>query len=823
MKAFFQKYGVYLLAVLLFAGLALIYCKPVLSGKQLQSGDNVNAVSNMQESIRYVNETGDMTLWTGAVFSGMPNYQIGGGGTPLSGKLIDPFNRILHRDMGNPAWIIFYYFICFFILLRSFGVKPTLSIAGAIAMALSSYFLIIIAAGHATKTTTISYMSLVIAGFYLIYRKRYWLGAILVMVFTCLGLTPHPQMAYYLFMMMGLFFIAELVIHAREKRWKDFGIATLLFVLSLGIGIGTGSANIFSNAEYAEQTMRGGHSDLVSDASDNQASANGKGLDIDYATQWSYGIDESFSFLIPGFKGGATVYPLGSSSNTYKTAKALGLSNKNALDFANSAPVYWGEQSFTAGNVYMGAIICFLFLLGCLIVRGPYKWALLVSTVLSIMLAWGSNCMWLTELFFKYFPFYNKFRAVSSILVVAEIAMPLLGFLALKALSEGSVPKEKARKSILIAGGVTAGLCLFFALFGKSIYSFIGPYDENFASQIPHKLYDAILADRAALLTGDAWRSFLFIVAAGALVYLFIEKKIKIMPLVIGLGVLILADMWPVDKRYFNDSFFVTPTTRNAAFNKQPWEEAILLDRDPHFRIMNLTTNTFNESRSSYYLKSIGGYHAAKLRRYQDLIDVHLAQLNLPVIGMLNAKYLIIPDEEGRAQVQLNPYALGNAWFVESLMIAADARTEIDALNEIDLASTAVLDRSFAEQAGNLNPGIAPDAEVHLTAYTPKQLDYDYTTSQPGTIVFSEIYYPYGWKASIDGQPIDHYRVDYTLRALNVPAGKHHITFLFDPDSFRKGDRIATFCLIVIYVSIIAAIVLGILAAWKHRQSADHA
>ena len=811
MKAFFQKYGVYLLALVLFIGLALIYCKPVLSGKVLQSGDNTNAVCNQQNG-----HYGEYSWWNGSLFSGMPSYQIGGG-VYKSNQVLSVVYHVIYRDMNNPVWVLFYYFLCFFILLRCFGVKPSLSIAGAIAIALASYFLVIIAAGHYTKTTTLTFIPLVMGGFYLIYRKRYWLGAIFVTLFTCLGLTDHPQMAYYIFLMMGLCFLAELVIHAREKRWKDFVLATVIFLASLGIGIGTTSSSIFANAEYTRETMRGGHSDLVREG-DAAEDANTNGLDIAYATQWSYGIDESFSFLIPGFKGGSSVYPLGPSSNTYKTARAMGIPAKAAQDFVRAIPMYWGDQPFTAGNVYMGAIVCFLFLLGCLIVPGPYRWALILSTLFSVMLAWGSNCMWLTEFFFKYFPFYNKFRAVSSILIVAEFAMPLLGFLALKALTDGTVTREKAKKSILTASGVTAGLCLFFALFGKSIYSFIGPGDDAFAGQLPVKIYDAIVADRAALLTGDAWRSFLFIVAAAVLIFLYNEKKLKLVPLAAGLGVLILADMWPVDKRYFNDSNFVSPKARQAVFDKQPWEEILLQDPDPHFRIMNLTTNTFNESRSNYWLKSVGGYHAAKLRRYQDLIDEHLSQGNMPVIGMLNAKYLIVPDENNQPTPQLNPYALGNAWFVGDILVVDNANQESDALNTIDLENTAVVDRQFAGFVKDPHPGIAPDASVELTYFRPKKVEYDSHSSADGTIVFSEIYYPYGWKASIDGQPVDHFRANYTLRALNVPAGDHHITFIFDPDSVRKGDTIALTCIIAMYLLILAAIATGCIRLSRNKS-----
>ena len=818
MKQFFEKYAAYLVAAVLFVALAVIYCKPSLSGKVLQSGDNINAYSAFQEAVRYTEATGDYSWWNGSLFSGMPAYQIGGGRYEAD-ALMKPFTDFLHRGPAHPAWIFIFYFVCFFVLMRSFGVDRWMSIAGAIAVALSSYFIVIIAAGHGGKTVAISYITLVAAGFYLIYRKKYALGACFAMFFTAMGFSLHPQMAYYLFMMIGLFFLAELWTHAKEKRWKDFVIATLIFVASVGIGLGTGCSNIFANEEYARETMRGGHSDLVKDGETVDAAAS-KGLDIAYATQWSYGIDETFTFLIPGFKGGSSNYPLGKDSHTYQSIVKLGMPAGTAREFCENAPLYWGDQPFTAGNVYMGAIVCFLFLLGCLIVPGPYKWALVAATILSTMLAWGSNCMWLTKLFFNYFPMYNKFRAVSSILIVAEIAMPLLGFLAVKALMEGSVPREKARKSIFIAGGVTAGLCLLFALLGGSLMSFTGAGDPRLAAQLPEQVFTALVQDRADLFRSDSWRSFAFIVAAAVVLYLFIEKKLKAGWLAALLCVLVLADMWPVDRRYFNDRSFVPAKSSQDVFAEQPWETLILQDKDPHFRVMNLTTNTFNESRTSFRLKSIGGYHAAKLRRYQDLIDEHLSKIHWPVIGMLNAKYLVTPDENGQPQVQLNPYAMGNAWFVEKLQVVDNANAESDALNEIDLATTAVVDKSFAPFVTNPEPGIAEDATVTLTAYTPKQLDYDYSTSQPGTLVFSEIYYPYGWKATIDGEPVDHYRVDYTLRALNVPAGSHHITFLFDPDSVRKGDTIATICVVIMYALMLAAIAFGIVRCNKNRKHA---
>lgn len=807
MKEILKKYAAYGVAALVFIVLACAYCFPVLKGEVVYAGDNVNAEAAVQESVQYARETGDHSWWTGSMFSGMPNFQIGGG-LYKADRLLSPLKSVLHKGHSNAIWVLLIYFICFFILLRSFGVDKWLSIVGAVAIALSSYFIVIIAAGHNGKTSTIALMAVVAAGMYLIFRKKYALGACFAMVFAAAGYSTHPQMAYYMFLMMGLMWLAELAIHIKEKRLKDFGIATAVFALSVALGLGTGCANVFANAEYASETMRGGHSDLSSP----DGSAPSKGLDIEYATQWSYGIDETMSFLIPGFKGGSNSMPLGKDSRLYKALVDGGIAKKSAESFCQGAPLYWGEQPFTAGNVYMGAIVCFLFLLGLLIVEGPYKWALLAATLFSTALAWGHNCMWLTEFFFKYFPLYNKFRAVSSVLIVAEIAMPLLGFLALKALIDGSASKEKAGKAVLQAGGITAGICLLFALFGGSLCSGVSSQDAAFVKQIPDWVYAAIIDQRIALLRGDSLRSALFIAAAALTVWAFVKGKLKKGWMVAILGVLILCDMWPVDRRYFNNDNFVTAKQNSGFFAMQPYEELLLKDPDPHFRVMNLATSTFNDARTSYRLKSVGGYSAAKLRRYQDLIDVHLSKVHLPVIGMLNAKYIITSGEDGKAVPQLNPYALGNAWFVSEIYNAQSPDEEIEALGKVDLKTTAVIGSDFAQAAGPCGEG-----EILLSSYTPKSLDYACESETGGIVVFSEIYYPYGWKAWIDGEKADIFRANYTLRALNVPAGQHNIHFEFDPDSVRKGDSIAMVCTIVMYLIVIAAIVFGIIKRKKNE------
>lgn len=812
---FLQEYGAYAAALVLFVAIACIYCSPALEGKVIRSGDSTSAAAAVHESTEYTRTTGDYSFWTGSMFSGMPNYQIGGGHYEANDWL-KPFRKIMLKGHWSTPWVFIIFFVCFYILMRAFNINKWLSIVGALATGFSSYFFIIVQAGHNSKTSSIALISVVAAGFFLIFRKRYGLGVVLTMLFTAIGFGNHPQMSYYLFMMIGLFFFAELYTHIKEKRYKDLAIGSALFFGSLFIGLGTGSSTIFVNQEYAEQTMRGGHSDLqkVSDAENKT-----KGLDLDYATQWSYGIDESLSFLIPGVMGGASTYDVGTDSELYKSLVKNGVPRNSAAQFCANVPLYWGDQPFTAGNVYMGAIVCFLFVLGLLIVKGPYKWAILAATLFSVALAWGHNFMPLTELFFKYFPMYNKFRAVSSILIVAEVAMPLLGFLAIKVLMDGTVAREKAMKSIYVATGVTAGICLFIALFGGMVFDFKAPVDASFASSLPDFAYQGILAEREALMKGDAWRSFLFIVLAAATLWIYTKGWLKWGYMVAILGVLVMADMWPVNKRYLNDEHFVTKRDNKAAFQMYPYEQQILQDKDPHFRVMNLTTSTFNDARTSYYLKSIGGYSAAKLRRYQDLIDQHISKMNMGVIGMLNAKYFIVPDQKtGQAIVQRNPYAMGNAWFVDTLQVVDTPNEESDALNHIDLHTTAVLDKEFAPYVSNFTPGADSTATVRLTKYTPRYLDYEYTTGKPGTIVFSEIYYPYGWKAAIDGEPADIYRVNYMLRAINVPAGKHTIHMEFAPDSAKRGDTIALICIGIMYATILFVIAFSIFRAARKRK-----
>lgn len=809
MKKFFSQYGVYAIALVCFAALAFIYCSPVFEGKVLHAGDNDNYKGAVHEVAQYQKDSGDASFWTGSMFCGMPTYQIGACKYKTA-QLMKPLKKILFIDRSGVSapQILILYFICFFILLRCFDANEWISIAGAIAITMSSYFLVIIPAGHITKTTTIALVSVVIGGFHLIFKKKYWWGIILTAVPCALGFTKHPQMSYYIFMLIGTLYIAELYNHIKEKRLKDFAIGTLLFVLSTGIGIGANCSNVFANSEYVAETMRGGHSDIVSDTDNSNRTS---GLDLAYATQWSYGIGESLSFLIPGINGGASSVNVGTESDLYKTLVSKGVDKSTAAQFCQGVPLYWGDQPFTSGNVYMGAAVCFLFVLGLIIVKGSYKWALAFATLMSVALAWGSNWMPLTELFFNHFPMYDKFRTVSSILIVAEITMPLLGFMAIREIVSGEIEQGKAMKGIYISAGITAGICLIVALFGKMMFSFKGVSDASYAAQLPDFVYNGIIAERKSLLVTDSFRSLLFILLSAAVLWLYTKGILKGRLLALALAIIIVADMWPVDRRYFNDSSFISRKQDSGKFEMLPYERQILSDTDPHFRVLNLTTSTFNDARTSYYLKSLGGYSAAKLRRYQDLIDQHISKMNMNVISMLNAKYIITEGENGQPAPLRNTMAMGNAWYVDTLMIVDNANAESDALNNIDLHTTAVLDKKFADFAGNAVRHHDDEASVRLTEYTPRYIDYESNSSEAGTIVFSEIYYPYGWKASIDGTPVEHFRADYALRALNVPAGQHKIHFEFAPDSVRKGDTIGIICMLLIYAAIAAAIISAVL------------
>ena len=814
----------YLAAAAIFILLAVAYCYPVLSGKTLRQGDIYQWKGMTREVHEYFENTGNVSHWTGSMFSGMPTYQISNY-PPQSGfagfmfKVQAFLYKLVHLFFDSVLGIIIGYFVGFYILIRSFDINKWLSIVGSIAITLSSYFFIIIVAGHETKALTLGLMAPVIAGFHLIFRKKYLWGVCLTMLFTALGLYKHPQMSYYIFMMMGVLAVAEIWQHIREKRFKDMAIALSLFAVSVLIGAGTGYGNYKSNAEYMKETMRGGHSEIVREEADTTSSTD-SGLSFDYATQWSYGIGETFTLMIPNFKGGASASNIGTDSRFAVALKSRGVDPQTVKHLSSAAATYWGEQPFTAGPVYVGAIVCLLFVLGLCIVKGPYKWGLLIATIFSVLLSWGHNFEWFSRLFFNYFPLYSKFRTVSSILVVAQIAMPLLGFLALKEIFEGRIDVGKLKRAILIAFGTTGGITLFFALFGGLLFNFTSSGDAFMVAQLPDWFMESLIDQRAAMFRNDCFRSLIFIFLAALLIWLFAKNKLKPALFTFILGVLIVADMWPVNRRYFNENHFVTNKENDSYFQKYAYEEEILKDTDPHFRVLNLTTDTFNESRTSYYLKSIGGYHAAKLRRYQDLIDEHLLQMNLKVFNMLNTKYFIV-DQNGSPVPMLNEERLGNAWFVDEVRLVDTPNQESDALRVIEPATVAVTDKIFADFVAASTTPTDPTAHIELTSYAPDVLTYKSNCAYDKVAVFSEIYYPYGWKAYIDGIPVEHFRVNYLLRALNIPAGNHDIRFEFRPDSVIKGNVISAVFIFVMVGAIVASILFSCWRSCRTREEKE--
>lgn len=801
MKIDWKKIAPYLAALVVFVGFALAYCSPVLNGKVLQAGDVNTWRGGAEEAIEYNEQHNECTWWTNSMFGGMPTFQIAG--RLPSGVLrskMETISRIGFSDDKAIIGIIFAYFCGFFLMLICFGINPWLSIVGALALGMSSYFMLILPAGHMTKAIAIGLLAPVIGGFYAVMRKKYWLGIPLILVYSYVGITLHPQMTYYICMLLGVMGCAELYIHIRDKQWKDLGISLGLLLICVTIVFGSKYSWWQMNSSYLKETMRGGHSELTKQAQDKPA----EGLDIKYATDWSYGKGETMTLLIPNWEGGASGYNVGKDSQLCKTMRSQGVPKRDAEQFCEHAPTYRGEKMFTSGAVYVGAIICFLFILGLLIVPGPYKWALLFATLMSIFLAWGKNMMWLTEFFFNYFPMYNKFRAVESILIVAEITMPLLGFMGLQRLIDGEVEWKKLRNSLLIAGGVIGLLCILGATF-IGVADLSSSYDAQWKNQVPQWLYDAILNERAAMAKADAWRSLLFVALAFALTFWYAwqqnkEKKTAHMyVLCAGLTVLILADMVPVDKRFFNNDNFIKKKENEAYFKIQPWEEQILQDKSLDYRVLNLNTNTFNDSRTSYRLKSIGGYSAVKLRRYQDLIDEHISKMNWNVINMLNTKYIVT-----RQGVIPNPDAMGNAWFVDEVQFVSTPDDESAALNTLDLHTTAVADEKF-RSALTCEPQPNESDEIVLTEYQPNALSYHAITSADRVAVFSEIYYPEGWHIYVDEKEIALGRVNYVLRASVIPAGEHTIKMEFVPSALRV-DTWSYACVILLLIVAICGI-----------------
>ena len=821
-----------LLAVVAFVLLSLAYFFPAaLEGRVLAQHDAVAGIGSGVEMQEYQQRTGERTRWTNALFGGMPTYQM----APSydSTDLLKTIGDIYHLYLPGSVWLVFIMLLGFYILLRAFDFRVWMAALGAVLWAFSSYYFIIIAAGHIWKFVTLAYIPPTIAGIVLAYRGKYLWGGIVTALFLALQIqSNHIQMSYYFCFVMLFMAIAFGVDAWKKKEMPRFVKATCTLVVAAAIGACVNLSNLYHTWQYSKESMRG-KSELVKADDGNQTDS---GLERDYITAWSYGIGETWSLLVPNVKGGASNRgdkPMLMSDN----ATAMEKADPQFAPLYSQLTQYWGEQPGTSGPVYVGAFVLMLFVLGCFIVKGPMKWALVAATVLSILLSWGKNFMGFTDFFIDYVPMYSKFRTVASILVIAEFTIPLLAMMALREIFLRPQLIREQFKPFVASFLLTGGVAFLFAIMPTVFFSsFISSAEMGaLQSSLPSEYVAPIISNltdmRVAMFTADAWRSF-FVVLIGTLLLLFFAMGRLKAKATLGLvAVLCLIDLWSVDKRYLCDEMYVEKqnVAREKLFQPSPADKVILEDKALDYRVLNLATNTFNENETSYFHKSIGGYNAAKLRRYQEMIEEHIApemqalykevataggDMTLvndsvfPVINMLNTRWFILPGADGQTFPLQNPYAFGNAWFVSDIQEAANANEEIDALHHIDPRHTAVVDSRFTAIVGQAQ-AVDSTCTAVMKTYDANRLTYEVNSPKGGVVVFSEIYYP-GWQAFIDGREVEVGRADYILRALQVPAGKHEVVMTFDPVSLHTTETIAYIALALLLVGILAGIVLHI-------------
>ncbi|HDZ40683.1 MAG TPA: hypothetical protein ENH59_03250 [Bacteroidetes bacterium] len=800
-----SKYITHLTGLVIIFLLTLVYFSPTLDNKVLRTHDTTVFAGSAKEIQDHREEFNEEPLWTNSMFGGMPAYLIS---AKYPGNLFKPLYNFL-RAPGIPLAPILLLMFGFYLMLISFRIKPWLALLGSIAYGFSSYFFIILAAGHNTKAMALAFMAPVVGSIVYAYRRDRIRGSVLTALFLTLQLIAnHLQITYYTFIIVLVFGIVELVSSIKNKRLAELVKTTLMLAGAAIIALAINFANLYVTYEYGKFSLRG-KSELSSNQEDKTS-----GLDRSYATNWSYGIDETLTLLIPNLKGGAS-QPFDRNSETVRT-----LRQNNAGQYARSIYQYWGSQPSTSGPVYVGAIIFLLFIMGLVLIKGPYKWWLLIATILSIMLAWGKNFMFLTNLFFDFFPGYNKFRAVTMILVIAEFCIPLLAVLALDRILRRDIKKPELMKAFKIGLGITGGILLLFLLFPGLAGSFISPQELQF----PDWLREPLIADRKEMLRNDALRSLAFVTAGSLIIYLAYNKKIKTTYAILALTLLILTDMWTVNKRYLNNDNFVRKNEAESVFTPTTADDFILRDTSI-YRVLNLSVSPFNDGTTSYLHHSIGGYHGAKIRRYQDLIEhclnpelnrftnslnnitsleeVEAVFKDLNAINMLNTRYIIL---DPNSPPLVNDSALGNAWFVDSYHLAENPDEELEAVNNIDPAKELVVNEEHEALLNKVSFDTASGGTIKLVSYKANELIYDF--SVPGTklVVFSEIYYPRGWNAYIDGEPADHFRVNYVLRGMIVPGGKHELVFRFEPGSYKTGNLVSLVGSVILFLLLAAYI-----------------
>lgn len=812
-KIEYKKFYPYIAVLAIFIVISYAYFPEVLQGKIVNQSDVSSWRGATNEILNTEKQTGEKPLWTNSMFGGMPSYMIS---TDFDGnKTKSIYDSLLIGK--RPASYICLAMVSFFLLLLAFGCNPWLGIIGSIAFAFSSYNFIIIQVGHNSKMVAIALMPMVMAAVVYAFKKNRIKGAIFLGIALALEIiAKHPQISYYLGITIFIYALYELYQAIKDKTLPAFLKTSGLLIVAAAMAVATNADYMMTMSEYSKYTMRG-----PSELSHNAHNQTSDGLDKDYATSWSYGIDETFNLLIPNYKGGASASELSEDSEIYKLFSRQDPSY--AKQVIKQMPTYWGTQPFTAGPVYIGSIIIFLFVLGLCLIKGKTKWWILTATLLSFALAWGKNFMPLTDFFLDYVPMYSKFRTVSMILVIAQMTIPLLAILALKRVFDKEIDKKQLIKGLKIALGTTGGFCLLVALFPSIAGDFIGAQD----SQIQDIIVKALVADRISLLKADAMRSLIYIILSAATIWFVIKQKLKTNYAYLILAILVLADMWTIDKRFLNSSHFMPQRQLTNQFVERPADKMILQDKDPNYKVLDISVNTFNDSHISYYHKTIGGYSAGKLRRYQDLIDFHISKemgtfisclqgqaslhkidstlSELGVLNMLNTKYIIYNGDAAPIQ---NRMAFGNAWFVEDYNMVNNADEEIAALDNINPRETAIINSKYSDILKNR--AIIPDenASIKLESYMPDKLVYKTKAETEQLAVFSEIFYEKGWKVMIDNNESTHFCANYVLRSMLVPAGEHTITFYFEPDSYYTGKIIANISSILLIILLIGSIAL---------------
>lgn len=809
MQQTFKRLLPHIVVIVLFVIVALAYFSPALQGKAIFQSDIVQYQGMAKELKDYRQATGEETYWTNSAFGGMPTYQLGAKYPYNFIKKLDLTLRFLPR----PADYLFLYFIGIYILFLTLKVNYKLAFVGALAFGFSTYLIIILGVGHNAKAHAIAYMPLVLSGIILTFRSKYLYGFILLTIAMALELVAnHFQMTYYLLLLVVCVGIAYLIDAYRKKMLPHYFKALGVMVVAVVFALGLNATNILATKEYADTSTRG-KSELTINA-DGSPKESKNGLDYEYITEYSYGRAETLNLFIPNFMGGGSGDSFPADSEAAETLLRMGASPQDVNGIMRQVPLYWGDQTYVSAPAYVGAVVIFLAVLALFLVRGRLKWWVVSAFFLSLLLSWGRNFEFLTEFFINNVPLYNKFRAVSSIQVIIELILPVLAIVGLHQLLNNFVKIEKKQKALLYSAGIVGGITILFLLFKSTLFGFESPYDKYFIEDLGIQFVDAIREDRMSVFTSDAIRSLLFVLITASVLWFYLKGKLKETLLIILVAVLICADLVMVDRRYVNNDDFVNSKVMEQPFQKNGADVQILED-EGYYRVYDATNNAFNSAQASYYHNALGGYHAAKPGRVQELNEFYIGKGDVGMLNMFNVKYIITQRENGGPVAQRNPFANGPAWFVESAILAENADEEIRLLDSLNTKKTAIIHAEFKDMIPLEKITRDSTAVIELVSHDPQHLVYESTSKSPQLAIFSEVYYPKGWNAYINNEPAEYFRANYALRAMRLPAGNNKIEFKFEPAVVKTGSTVTLATSIVFVLLLLAGLF------WKFKKPSE--